>query len=490
MPTIPGTRRAIRGAPKLGTPLQGRRRPGAKPVRSANPCVSERAHGCVREASRRSVAGSQIHAMSSSVVQHPILWLIASFLAGMAVEWILEIFYFRQRLFDAEARARRRGEELDSERFHHGRTQAEVKARTAELDTAQKGRTLAESLLTAARGKLATAESELTAAATERARLETELSRLHREVSSLRAEVTQEHEAVVDAGLRIALLESEALNRQSALSETRGQLASTEFQLEQARARVATLESSSADVALQLSQQKIDLDALRAEQELRTHELKQTREALEASRRKGEETDRALASQGEERAVLAARVEKLEATATASRAAATAQEQKLKARSEELKQVSLQLAEAAEELAGLKSRCAQAEANLDAATRTRSVLEAELADREQELSAARSEAATRSVAAQDSSALAELREELEAVRRDVASWRSRTEELEAELLSTSESHRELTRENERLRTTAPSGTADEALEAELEAMTRERNELAAELAVLRAERNS
>ena len=45
------------------------------------------------------------------------------------------------------------GEELDSERFHHGRTQAELKARAAELDTAQKGRTLAESLLTAARGK-------------------------------------------------------------------------------------------------------------------------------------------------------------------------------------------------------------------------------------------------------------------------------------------------------------------------------------------------
>ena len=109
--------------------------------------------------------------MSSSVVQHPVLWLIASLLAGMTVEWVLEIFYFRQRLFDAEARARRRGEELDSERFHHGRTQAELKARAAELDTAQKGRTLAESLLTAARGKLASAESELTATAAERLRL-------------------------------------------------------------------------------------------------------------------------------------------------------------------------------------------------------------------------------------------------------------------------------------------------------------------------------
>ncbi|MBL9176313.1 MAG: hypothetical protein JNL10_22410 [Verrucomicrobiales bacterium] len=427
--------------------------------------------------------------MSSSVNQHPILWLIAAFLAGMMVEWILEIFYFRQRLFDSEARARRRGEELDSERFHHGRTQAELKTRTGELDTAQKGRTLAESLLTAARGKLAVAEAELVAAAAERTRLEGEVSRQQREITSLRDDVTRGHEAVVDSGLRCSLLEAEALNGQTALSETRRQLSATDSQLAQALSRVSALEASSADVARQLSQHKIDLHTLQTERDSRTRELEKARESLEAARRNGEEADRRRTALGEERDALAARVEKLESAAVASRNAATAQEQKLKARSEELKQVSLQLGEAAEELAGLKSRCAQVEANLEAAARTRSTLEAELAGRDRDLSALRSEAADRASAAADASALAELREELETVRRDVASWRSRTEELEAELLSTSESHRELARENERLRSTTPSGAADDSLEAELTAMTRERNELAAELAVLRAERN-
>jgi hypothetical protein len=55
------------------------------------------------------------------------------------------------------------------------------------------------------------------------------------------------------------------------------------------------------------------------------------------------------------------------------------------------------------------------------------------------------------------------------------------------LLVTSRAHRELETEAERLRNGTGAGGADEALLAELELMTRERNDMAAELAVLKAQ---
>ncbi|HAB18510.1 MAG TPA: hypothetical protein DCE44_18975, partial [Verrucomicrobiales bacterium] len=64
----------------------------------------------------------------------------------------------------------------------------------------------------------------------------------------------------------------------------------------------------------------------------------------------------------------------------------------------------------------------------------------------------------------------------------------KAEELEAELLTTSRAHQSLESEMERLRSLAPNAAPDEALTNELETMTRERNELAAELAVLKSAR--
>ena len=129
--------------------------------------------------------------MSSSVAQHPVLWLLAAVLLGMTVEWILEMFYVRQRPFDAESRARKRSEELDSERFAHGRTLTDLKGRLAELDTAQKGRTLAESLLQGARAKLSSVESGWSAVTEARHRAESELSGLRGRLDSAIAETTE-----------------------------------------------------------------------------------------------------------------------------------------------------------------------------------------------------------------------------------------------------------------------------------------------------------
>ncbi len=76
--------------------------------------------------------------MTPPVLQHAWLWLLALFLTGFLVHWVLELFFFRQRLFDAESRLRRRGEELDSERFAHGRTSVELKSRLEALHAAQR----------------------------------------------------------------------------------------------------------------------------------------------------------------------------------------------------------------------------------------------------------------------------------------------------------------------------------------------------------------
>lgn len=78
--------------------------------------------------------------MISLVFQHSWLWLwlVASLLTGFLSHWLLELFFFRQRMFDLESRLRRRGEELDSEKFAHGRTATELRGRTEALATSQK----------------------------------------------------------------------------------------------------------------------------------------------------------------------------------------------------------------------------------------------------------------------------------------------------------------------------------------------------------------
>ncbi|MEN9674344.1 MAG: hypothetical protein RIS76_240, partial [Verrucomicrobiota bacterium] len=197
-----------------------------------------------------------------------------------------------------------------------------------------------------------------------------------------------------------------------------------------------------------------------------------------------QENHRALKS---EYAALAERLPKVESVSAAARAAAAATEQKLKTRSEELRQAATQLGESTEELATIKSTLAQLQANLVAVTATRTSLERDLSMREQELAEAQARlAAAPTVPTPDPGGLADLQEQLNAEQRAAASWRSKTEELESELLATSRAHQGLVVELERLRFAPDGSSVDQSLVVELENMTRERNELAAELAALRS----
>ena len=72
------------------------------------------------------------------VAQHPWLWLLCALLAGFLLHWLLDLFVLRRHWLDMENRLRRRSEDFDSERYAHSRTQAELKARTAEVEASRK----------------------------------------------------------------------------------------------------------------------------------------------------------------------------------------------------------------------------------------------------------------------------------------------------------------------------------------------------------------
>jgi chromosome segregation ATPase len=262
----------------------------------------------------------------------------------------------------------------------------------------------------------------------------------------------------------------------------RARVAELETQFEAAARRLPALE-------LEASQQSTKCQALDADLQaaMRRHadtesSLAEVRGALAAAQDELATARKTRTKVEGEQATLIAKSTKLEAQVTKletqvadAKAAATAGEAKLKSRIEEVKQLSTQLGEATEELTTLKTKAAQLESNLTAAQATRKTLEKELAER------------TKKAASGEE--LAAVREQLREQERLTGSWSTKAEELEAELLATSRAHQALEKEMERLREAAGPAVSDESLAAELEIMTRERNDLAAELAALKASRN-
>ncbi|MEN9675850.1 MAG: hypothetical protein RIS76_1746, partial [Verrucomicrobiota bacterium] len=201
--------------------------------------------------------------MSSSVAQHPLLWLTAALLLGVSVEWVLEMFFFRQRLFDAESRARKRSEELDSERFVHNRTQAELKNRAVEFESAQKGRTLAEALLLATRGKLSAAETELHSLTAECARRESEVSGLRRQIETAQAEIAERRSAGLDGELRLAEAQAAVATSQGVVADLRSHLAQISSELEDLRNQAEHLRQDGKDQAIRIASLTEELESAR-----------------------------------------------------------------------------------------------------------------------------------------------------------------------------------------------------------------------------------
>jgi len=415
--------------------------------------------------------------MNISVAQHPVLWLFLAFLLGLFVEWMLEVFFFRRPLADARASARRRGEELDSERFAHGRTQSELKAKLGELEIAQKARTLAESLLSAARSKLTIAEDQEAEFATVQKTLESELASVQNEARSAASE--RDSLAGEQLGLRLLLAEQQAAwaTESGAAEQLRSRLVALQAAFDAATARLPDLETEAFAQATKCEALDSDLQAAMRRHADAESALGEVRGALIGAQEEIAAARKVRSRLEEDESTLTAKLKKLESSASDAKAGSSATEQKLKARIEEVKQLTAQMGEASEELAAVKAKAAQLEANLAAAQATRKSLEKEL---EQRLAAA--------PPVGDLGELAALREQVRQQERSSSNWQGKAVELEAELLATSRAHQALEKQLERLRAGKPDEASNDSLAAELEIMTRKRNQLAAELAALKAVR--
>ena len=408
------------------------------------------------------------------VAAHPWLSLLAAFLAGYTVKWLLELFVLRERLFSAEARAKRRGEELDSERFAHGRSQTELKARTAEVEALRTSRDAADTAVQSLRSKQSALEADLSTARERLDQLDLEATAVRGARDSAESEARERATAATDLALHLAVRDSELATADSALSELRARVKLLTEETDFAARRIPQLETDLASQANTASALMSDLQAaLRGQADAQSAAgdahtaLASAHQALDAARKARVELEDAAkihATEAEaaqaELATLRQQLHRLQTQLKDVKSDSGPLEQRLRSRQDEVKQLTDQAGEAAEEIAALKLRAAQAEANLDAASKTRSVLEKENADREKQL----------------------------------AILTEKTAELEAELKAISQAHAGLQAELE----SRPSVSAapalpvalppsNEVLLAELDQMSRERNALAAELATLRLE---
>jgi chromosome segregation ATPase len=204
--------------------------------------------------------------MIQSVAQHLVVWLLIALLVGVFLEWVLEVWYFRRPLADARDAARRRGEELDSERFAHGRCQAELKGKLAELDASEKGRAVSESLLTAARSKLSTLETQHAELESRRLVLEGTLSTSEAEVASLHREKTSLSGEVLDLRLRLTEQEARLAAESGAASELRANLDRVAASHEACLGRIAELELELVSETKRRQSAEAELDGALAQQ--------------------------------------------------------------------------------------------------------------------------------------------------------------------------------------------------------------------------------
>lgn len=428
--------------------------------------------------------------MITLIAEHPALSVLAAFLLGYTIKWLLDLFVLRERLFTAEARAKRRGEELDSERFAHSRVQNDLKTRTTECETHRKARELAETANATLRTQLAALTAEAKQAKVRIAGLEEELTAAWMARTGAEGEIREHTAAATDLSLKLAERDAELATAHAALTHLSAETQRLSEIADFAARRVPQLESALASEAGTAAALKSDLDAaLRGQADAQSAAgdartaLAATHAALEAARKSKSEAEEQLKTASAETEARAAelttlrqQLAKLQTQLSDIKSDSGPLEQRLKARQEEVKQLTTQLGEATEEVAALKLRAAQAEANLEASSETRSTLVRENAQREREL----------------------------------ALQAEKTAELEAELKAISEAHAQLQSDlDSRIAnavalavaaveaaapapapapvTPPPSSSAStEALLAELDQMSRERNELAAELATLRA----
>lgn len=432
--------------------------------------------------------------MISLIAEHPALSVLAAFLLGYTIKWLLDLFVLRERLFTAEARAKRRGEELDSERFAHGRSQTELRGKTSDLEAQRKLREAADTAITALQSQLTHLQADAATAAARVSQLEQEVTAGWIARSGAENESREHAARALDFALKLNTHDADLATAQATIDSLRSQVHRLAEENDFAAKRVPQLESDLHHQNTTTAALKADLEsALRGQSDAQSAAgdartaLTSAHQALETARKARTDLEESLHTQTAaaqtataEATSLRQQLTKLQTQLQDAKSDSGPLEQRLRSRQDDVKQLTAQLGEATEELAALKVRAAQAEANLAAATETRGTLEREAAQREREL-------------AFHGEKTAELEAELKAISRAHAELQSDLEDRihAASAAAVAKALAEVPTTTVPMAVATPTasvvaGASSEALLAELDQMSRERNELAAELAILRA----
>ena len=438
--------------------------------------------------------------------------LVAALLGGMIIKWLLDLFFLRRGMFETQEALLTRERQITDLRHELNRSVEALKNRTTELDATVRAKAAAEALAAQKSaehleaGRKAEAdferltralEAERESAAALRGEVRTLLGHLAREREDRRAAESE----TLNLRLRSAVDAAGTLDRESALAGLRGALATAIGEADGLR---PLLEATRNDLASQRTVNRALQDAVR----LRDTTIEELRSKLSGAESEIRSVSGLLASQDEERA-------RLEET---RRALAEAEARGAAARAE---------ADTARlELEALQTR----RIDFDAALMLKEA-QANAWEREYRNARGRAEAAT-AKAAQDARALEALRGELAACRTDLEAARTlaatdtegmaadttasrRLQDLETELATLSESHARLESQLGEARVSAsraedlaeqlgiveaelaalklerseasppPPGDLETLLQ-DLDALTGERNRLAAEVAALKA----
>jgi len=435
--------------------------------------------------------------------------LVAVFLGGMTVKWLLDLFFLRRAMFETQEALLTRERQITDLRHELNRSVEALKNRTTELDATVRSKAAAEALAAGTAAELAETtgrkdievlalqqalEGERAAAACLRGEVRTLLAHLDSERGDRRAAGSE----ALGLRLRAAEDRARALDQEAALGRLRGALMVLETEADALR---TPLEKARRDLASQLTVNEVLQDAVR----VRDTALEELRSRLTGAEVEIRSVSGLLARQDEERARLEeARAAQADAESRCATARAEAEAARL-------------------ELEGLQTR----RIDFDAALMLKEA-QANAWEREYRNARGRAEAAT-ARSAQDARALDALRSELTACQADLERVRlaasqapaadpaddRRMGELEAELAAVSESHARLEAQLAEARVTASRaedlaeqlGTVEAELAAlkldagpsahaaggdldtllqDLDSLTRERNRLAAEVAAFKA----
>lgn len=450
--------------------------------------------------------------MKTLLADHPSLALAFVFLAGWLVHWVVGLLFFRQRYFEQEDRISRQSREIDELRFNLSRTQTDLRSRNDLLDAVQKSKTATEeraaaleSDLATARGRIAEVEAETQ---THRAAADSALGRLASTEADLLAAQSQPATATSPG----PELEAALLTARAAAQQFQSRTEQLERELKSAASRAVELEravaaSQSVTTTLQsaVGARDASIAKLRAQLADKESERNSVAQALGKLDAEFELTRRARTSlEGvlKEREIRLSEMERRSQELQESFQATAQENQRLLAENQRLSALNTATTSANRsadsERAELTNRTAQLQNDLSTLRTAALATEARARSLELDLAAARKAIADEKAAATDL---------LESQETELKQLRSRTHHLEEELESITRANQSLTEQlADRAEPPAPpeapatptpptAATAApaidvEALLADFDTLSRERNELAAELAVLKSSADS